>query len=237
MRLLVTRPADEAERVAAVLRARGHEVVVAPLLQIETIEDADYGEGPWAAVLLTSANAIRALTPHRRDELINLPVFAVGPHTAEAARVAGFSKIISAEGNAADLAHVTAERLGNVRAPLLYLAGSDRARDLAGDLGEHNIRVETVVVYRALAATRLPARARQALQTLSLDGILHYSQRSSAIFLDCAMADGLTEQARALTHYCLSARAAEPLVAAGASNIRIASHPDDTALLELIPRG
>ncbi|MDQ2953517.1 MAG: uroporphyrinogen-III synthase [Pseudomonadota bacterium] len=237
MRLLVTRPADEAGSTASVLRGRGHDVVLAPLLRIETVADADFGPGPWAGVLLTSANAVRALAPHRRKELTALPLFAVGSRTAEAARAAGFSTIISAEGSAADLARVTAERLGAGGAPLLYLAGSDRAHDLASDLGERNIRVETIVVYRALAANKLPALARRALQTRSLDGILHYSRRSSAIFLDCAMADGLTEQVRALTHYCLSARVAEPLRAAGASDIRIASHSDDNALVELITRG
>ena len=236
MRLLVTRPADEAERTAAVLRAHGHDVMLAPLLRIETIDDADFGPGPWAGVLVTSVNALRAPAPHRRNELTTLPLFAVGPRTAEAARAAGFSTIIAAEGNAADLARVIARSRGGGRAPMLYLAGSDRAHDLAGDLGERNIRVETVVVYRAMAATKLPGPARQALQTRSLDGVLHYSRRSSAIFLDCAMADGLTGQARALTHYCLSARVAVPLSAAGAPDIRIASHPEDNALLELIPR-
>jgi uroporphyrinogen-III synthase len=219
------------------LRALFHDVVLAPLLRIETIDDVDFGEGPWAAILLTSANAVRALVPQRRNELTRLPVFAVGSRTAEAARAAGFSTIISAEGSAADLARVTSEQLGAGRAPLLYLAGSDRARDLAADLSERSIRVETVVVYRALAATRLPALARQALQTRSLDGILHYSRRSSAIFLDCAVADGLTEQARGLTHYCLSARVAEPLSAAGVFDVRIASHPDHNALVELITQG
>ena len=237
MRFLVTRPVDEAERVAALLHARGHDVVLAPLLRIETIENADFGPGPWAGILLTSANALRALAPHRRNELSSLPVFAVGSRTAEAARTAGFSNIIAAEGNAADLAPLTAERLGHVRAPLLYLAGNDRARDLAGDFDTHNIPVQTVVVYRAVAASRLPPAARQTLQADSLDGVLHYSRRSAAIFLDCATADGLTEQARALTHYCLSVRVAEPLIAAGASDIGIASRPEDSALLELIPRG
>ena len=237
MRLLVTRPVDEAERVAALLRARGNEVVVAPLLRIETIENADFAQGPWAGILLTSANALRAVTPRRRNELISLPVFAVGPRTAEAALAAGFSKVLSAEGSATDLGRVTAEQLGIVLAPLLYLAGSDRARDLAGDLDAHNIPVQTVVVYRALPATKLPPAARQTLQAGSLHGVLHYSRRSAAIFVDCAMADGLTEQARELTHYCLSARVAEPLSAAGATDIRIASHPDNSALLELIPPG
>jgi uroporphyrinogen-III synthase len=234
VRLLVTRPANEAERAAAVLRARGHDVVLAPMLRIETIDDADFGQGPWAAVLLTSANAVHALPPRRCNELTNLPVFAVGSRTAEAARAAGFSTVISAEGNAADLARVTAGRIGASRGPLLYLAGSDRAHDLAGDLGVRDIQVETFVVYRALAATRLPALARQALQARRLEGILHYSRRSAEIFLDCAIADGLTDHARGLTHYCLSARVAEPLSAAGASDIRIASRPDDNALLELI---
>jgi uroporphyrinogen-III synthase len=234
VRLLVTRPADEAEHTAAALRARGHEVVMAPLLRIETIDDADFGPGPWAAVLVTSANAVRALAPHRRNALSRLPVFAVGSRTAEAARAAGFSTVISAEGNAADLARITAGRIGASRAPLLYLAGSDLAGDLAGNLGARNIQVETVVVYRALAATKLPDLARQALQARRLEGILHYSRRSAEIFLDCAIADGLTDHARGLTHYCLSARVAEPLSAAGASDIRIASRPDDNALLELI---
>ena len=44
MRLLVTRPEPDAARTAEALRARGHEVLVAPLLRVETIA-ADFG-GP-----------------------------------------------------------------------------------------------------------------------------------------------------------------------------------------------
>ena len=40
---------------------------------------------------------------------------------------------------------------------LLYLAGEDRAGDLAGELAERGIAVETVVIYRAVAARALPA--------------------------------------------------------------------------------
>ena len=70
MRLLVTRPEPDNERTAAVLRAQGHEVVLAPLLHIEAVADADLGAPPWAAILLTSANGARALADHpRRGEL------------------------------------------------------------------------------------------------------------------------------------------------------------------------
>ena len=49
MRLLVTRPEPDNERTAAALRAQGHEVLLAPLLHIEAVADADLGAPPWAA--------------------------------------------------------------------------------------------------------------------------------------------------------------------------------------------
>ena len=45
MRLLVTRPEADAERTATALRACGHTVVVAPLLRIEPVEDAEIAAG------------------------------------------------------------------------------------------------------------------------------------------------------------------------------------------------
>ena len=54
MRLLVTRPEPEGGRTAARLRARGHEVVLAPLLRIEPVTEAAFGAGPWAGVVRPS---------------------------------------------------------------------------------------------------------------------------------------------------------------------------------------
>ena len=90
MRILLTRPEPDNARTAATLRALGHEAVEAPLLRIETIAGADFGEPPWSGVLLTSANGARAAAGHLRfAEIIALPVLAVGESTAKAARAAG----------------------------------------------------------------------------------------------------------------------------------------------------
>ncbi len=235
MRLLLTRPADEAERTAAALRARGHTALLAPVLRIEPIDHADFGRGPWGGILVTSANAVRALERHpRRVELLSLPVLAVGPRTADAARAAGFYQTVSADGDGEDLGRLAGTRLGGVRLPLLYLAGSDRARDLAGDLGRRGIAVETVIVYRALAAATLPGAVRDALAAHALDGVMHYSKRSAVILLDCAAACGLAANILLLAQYCLSPRVAEPLAAAGAADIRIAKRPEEAALLDLL---
>src|SRR3954452_25423744 len=62
MRLLVTRPEPDATRTAETLRARGHAVLVAPLFSMQSIE-AQFA-GSYDGVLMTSANAARALAAH-----------------------------------------------------------------------------------------------------------------------------------------------------------------------------
>ena len=233
MRILLTRPQADAERTALALRGRGHEVVVAPLLDLELLSDADLGVGPWIALLVTSGNAVRAIASHRRrGELRSLKVFTVGDRTAQAMRDCGFADVTSAAGNVHDLAALVAARL-QPPARLLYLAGEERSGDLAGLLRERNFVVETVLVYRAVAATDLPHAAATALAA-GLDGVFHFSRRSAEAYLDAARRSNLLRAAiEQPTHYCLSGRIAEPLREAGAANIRIAARPDETALIEL----
>ena len=233
MRLLVTRPEPDGARTADVLRASGHEVLLAPLLHIETAPDAELGAGPWAAILLTSGNGARAAASHRRrGELMRLPVLTVGHASADAARAAGFADVASADGDGRDLARLAAQRFKNGGKPLLYLAGEDRARDLVGDLAAQGLTAQAVVVYRAAKAAHFPEPARAALEAGKVDGVLHFSGRSVESYLDCARE--LRGPALAPVHYCLSARAAAPLQAAGAMRIRIAARPDEASLLALV---
>jgi uroporphyrinogen-III synthase len=233
MRLLVTRPEPDATRTAQALRQRGHAVLVAPLLSAQTIE-AEF-EGPYGAVLMTSANAARALTAHPgATELTRLPAFTVGARSAEAARAAGFGDVTSADGALGDLVRVVAARFAGSRTRLLYLAGEDRAGDLAGELAAHGVAVDTVVIYRAIAAERLPAELAQALSGKQLDGALHYSRRSVTTLIALAEQAGVLNAVLNLAHYCLSDDAAAPLREAGAARISLASRPDEGALFGLI---
>lgn len=237
MRILLTRPEADAARTAAALSARGHEVVIAPLLAIEFIADADLGAGPWGAILVTSANAARAISTHRRgDELRSIAVFAVGQHSAQAMRTAGFANVTSVDGDVTDLAALFAART-TPNAPLLYLAAAERSGDLGGALGRQGFTVQTVVVYRAVVAENLPRQAADAVAA-GIDAAMHFSRRSAMAFVTAARKSGLLETAVIRpVHYCLSAQVAEPLVAAGAVDVRVALRPDEAAMLALCGRG
>lgn len=230
MRFLVTRPEPDARRTAAALRDRGHVVHVAPLMQVEPVAGAAIGAG--TAIMVTSANAAAAVAAHRQHAaLCRLPVFAVGARSAQAMRAAGFADVTSADGNAGDLARLVAARLP-ARGALLYLAGADRAGDLAGDLRAMGFAVETVVVYRAVAVTRWPRAAAEALAD-GLHGVLHFSRRSAAAYVDAARLAGQLAGALEPAQFCLANSIAEPLQRAGAANVHIARAPTEAALLEL----
>jgi uroporphyrinogen-III synthase len=232
VRLLLTRPEPDAQRTAAALHARGHQAVIAPLLRIEAQIDVQIGEGPWGAILVTSANAGPAVAFHERaPRLRTLPVFAVGRRSAQTMTAAGFSDVKHSDGDVSDLVGFVAAQL-TPAAPLLYLAGEERSGDLAGELRGRGFAVETAVVYQAIATPYLPPEASELLADQS--GVLHFSRRSAEAFLDAAQAMNLLAAALRPIHYCLSARVAEPLMRAGAADVRVAQQPSETALIALI---
>ena len=228
MRVAITRPQADGERSARALRARGHDVLVAPLMRVEPLNAALAGD--WSAVVVTSANAPSAL--NAPGELRKLPVYAVGARSAEAARRAGFADVASADGDVRDLVRLIAAQHRDPR-PLLYLAGENRAADLVGALARHGIKADMRVVYRAVTAP-FPAALTDALRKGALDAVLHYSKRSAENYIAGAREAGITPAALAVRHVCLSAQVAMPLEAAGATTIAVAKHPDEAAIVELL---
>src|ERR1700760_4049512 len=237
MAVLVTRPSPDSETTAAALRARGFEVMQAPMLRFEPVAcsglDADYG-----AVIVTSANALRAVEG-RLEGLLKRPLFAVGETTAAAARKAGFGKVSAADGDAAALRDLVLaafkKRQFRKTDALLHLAGADLSRDLASDLGAEGLNLVTVTTYRMAALPHLPREACDGFATNMIEAVLHYSQRSARAFLDAARADGVEISALAVPHCCLSQDIAAILREAGAQVFSAAS-ADEKALFTALER-
>jgi uroporphyrinogen-III synthase len=232
MRVVLTRPQDDSERSAAAVRARGHEVLIAPLMAVETVKTELRTN--WGAVIITSANAALALADHPAGGgLIKLPLYAVGRRSAEAARKIGFSDITSAGGDLDDLLRIISARRPDAKAPLLYLAGEDRSGDLIGDLAVRGIAAELAVIYRAVSAP-YPGELIAALKEGTVDAVLHFSQRSAENYLNGAKKAGIESQSLRPHHFCLSAQVAAPLIAAGITNLDVARRPDEASLIALL---
>ena len=233
MRVLVTRPQPDAARTAARLNESGHEAIVDPLLSIAPVAISKFTVGPYAALAATSANAVRvAGATVELDFLRATPIYAVGAHTADAARDAGFEKVVVAGGDAAALAQLLSARLPS-GARVLHLAGEDRSRELAELMPRVGITVEVIVLYRARPAAALAPATIAALSQRKVDAVLHFSPRTAATFVALAERHGLADAARKPRHLCLSHAAAKELMALGV-NAECAVQPTEADLVALL---
>ncbi|MBA2932516.1 uroporphyrinogen-III synthase [Sphingomonas sp. CGMCC 1.13654] len=208
--LLVLRPEPGASATVAAGRILGLDTIAAPLFAIKPI---GWTLPDWRpeAVLLTSANAVRhggaALAA-----LADLPTYAVGAATAEAARNAGFTRIVSGDGDV-EVILTLAQRDG-IRS-LLHPTGREHREVVPGD-----IRIVRHIVYAAQAVEVLPEAARDALPDAV--ALLH-SSRAARLFAGFVDPAGIA----------IAAISPAVLAAAGPGwrLAEAADHPTDASLL------
>jgi uroporphyrinogen-III synthase len=232
MRVLVTRPADDADETAAQLAARGHSSVIAPLLNIGFHDGPPLSLDGIQAIVATSSNGVRAfaLRSARRD----LPLFAVGAHTASVGAALGFTTVKSADGDAHALAAAIPTWTSPGRGALYHPAGSERLGPLATDLNRHGYEVITAELYRAEPVHELPGPAREAMKSGALDAVLLFSPRTARTFADCVAGAQLAEHCRTIIAFCISDATATALNSLRFQEIRTAGRPDQQSLLDLV---
>jgi uroporphyrinogen-III synthase len=231
MRILVTRPRGDAEDTAAKLVARGHQAVMAPLLDIQIRTGEEIALDDVQAVLITSANGVRALATRtkRRD----VKVLAVGAQSAIAARELGFADVEDAGGDAQALAGLAIAFLKPQGGALLHASGAETRGHLADLLSMRGFSVRSEVLYDAVAATTLPPEARTALVEGALDAALFFSPRTAGIFTDIVARGRLKDACRGLDALCISEPTAFELQSLPFRQIRVAASPTQDVLLAL----
>ncbi len=234
MQVLLTRAADEAMRSARKLEASGHSVLSSPVLEMVPT-GAQWPAGVIDAVVATSARAFDLFSdmpdwPQPEARRL-MPLYLVGERTHEAARERGFEGPASIAPDAKELATKAATTLP-APARLVYLAGRDRKPDLERTVANAGHEVDVVEVYAAQAAEGLSEGAIAALQAGEIGAILHYSRRSTEIFLELALSAGL--DVRSLTHVAISQDAAIPLWDARCTEVHVAEKPNEQAMVAAV---
>jgi uroporphyrinogen-III synthase len=223
--VLVTRPEPGAADTAARLAARGYRPVLAPLMSVERRYPALPHDAQ--AILVTSANALD-------DGLPDLRLLAVGDATAARARTLGFSRVLSAGRDAVALAALAARECRPSDGPLLLLSGAGQGRELAAALRAAGFRVLRRVTYVARPARALPAAALAMLRG-GAGHVLFFSPDTARVFIRLTHKVSPKIDVTRLGALAISAATREPLSVLPWLNIEIASHPNQDALLALLP--
>ena len=226
-KIWITRAQPGAAATAERVRALGHDAIVAPLLAVRALEDAQVDLAGVAALAFTSANGVRTFADICPERTIR--VFAVGAATAQAARAAGFKLVLSADGDVEALAEGIGQRRGELRGAVLHPGAAELAGDLAGALEKQGVTARSLILYET---EPVKLEAEVAAQLVLADAVLLHSPRASqalAALLKLHPAPKL----RALG---LSKAVVKPLARAKLAARLFPSMPLEGALLNLIDR-
>lgn len=235
MRILVTRPREDAGDLVRWIEAQGHTAIVAPLMSVtpETVVDLDLTG--VQALLVTSRNALRALASSQALAAArHLPLLAVGKATSDLALTLGFTHVRTGRGDGRGLAEMARASLDASQGALLHLSGENIAFDLAAALEPDGFAVRRHVVYRMVPAEALPGEVADELRAGRVDAVLVMSPATADIYVTLAMAAGLAAAARSATYLCMSVSVAQRFEPLAPVRVKIAVQPTTEEMLALV---
>ena len=231
--MLLTRPRADSEALASILSARGFDCIVEPLLSVDDTAGPTPDLHGVQAFVVTSANGARALA-RSVTGAFDLPLFAVGQASAQAAREVGFNRVFDADGDVKSLVRLIRDRLDAQGGALLHGAGAVVAGDLAGDLAAYGFEVRRTVLYRAEPAAALSPALCLDLAAGSIEAVLLYSPRTARTFVRLVRESGLQLSTTRLAALCLSDAVAAEVRELRLARVLVAESPTQSALLELL---
>jgi uroporphyrinogen-III synthase len=203
MRVLVTRPEHDAQGLIEALQHAGHTAIWSPALTMTEVDGPPIRLEGYQAILVTSANAIRALA--NRTAARKVKTLCVGPASAAAARDLGFDPVIASTGEGvAGLVDAATTGLHPQGGPLFYPSAEDVAGRLEANLSVNGFQVDRQILYRMNLASGLMPEARTALQQDQVDVVAYYSVRSIEGLHQAAANEALLPQVRTLCAVCIS---------------------------------
>jgi len=214
------------------LEGLGVQSLIEPLLEIEYLDEDQPDLKGAQALLMTSANGVRAFI--RLSEQREIPLFAVGEATAGAAKEAGFKTVISAAGDVAALAETVISTLEPSGGELLHVAGTRVAGDLGERLSGAGFTYLRAVLYRARTIEAFSDAARRAMESGDIGGVVLYSPRTARTFCRLVRESGLQDAARGMRAFCLSPAVADAAAELAWMAIETALRPDQAALTDAV---
>jgi uroporphyrinogen-III synthase len=226
MRIILTRPVEDAAPLAEKLKRLGHSPMITPLLKIEARPNVSVPAKPYQAICLTSANAVRVLG--NIDAIKNIPLFAVGQQSEQMAKDKGFAQVSAHGGDVIRLHQFLIGHLKPQDGPLLYLSGAETSGDMQSLLQNSGFEVNRIITYDAVKSSL----AQYSAEIQNAEAVLLYSPRTAKLWAAEIESLKLAQAALRIKHICLSTNVAANLPQSWPR--AVAATPTEAALLALL---
>lgn len=173
---LITKDQERSKNLENILKTQNYEVYFAPLFDVK-YQAPEFTSLEFGAVIVTSANAIKALNSLNIDKEIE--IFSVGKITTLELQEVGFKNIKTAPNQNANSLKELIISDYKLNKKLLYLCGDKITLDFQKELFDFGINVEKYVSYKTSPNTEI----KPEIANIRFDYILVFSKYSAQIFL------------------------------------------------------
>ena len=230
--LLLTRPEASAATLRTELAQYGYAVYNAPMLDIYH-HGGESAPSPhdYQAIVITSANAAAALQTLAPPA--ELPVFAVGDASAQAAGMYGMRNVVSARGNSRDLRRLITARCKAEDSAILYIRGRDVTGNLPESLRDSDFAVDSWIAYTAEPVAGIPEPAADSEKLATYDAVLFFSKRTARHFAELVRGIHAEEALRHTRALCISHKVLSCIYDLPWAEIHVARRPDRQSMIAL----
>ena len=232
MKLLVTRPREQAEELTNKLHAHGIEVWVEPMLRIVHHTSTKFNLNNCQAVLVTSVNGAESLAKATTSR--DVKMYAVGDVTAKNLLHHGFHDVSSADGNAGDLAELVENDVDPSEGALLHVGGTNSSGRLENRLSQGGYTVYRIALYGTVGASSFSTELRSAMVNGEIDGVLFFSPETARIFVSLMLGALCEKTLVNMTAFCLSAAVAEAANRVPWGGLVVCDRPNASSLLTAV---
>ena len=181
MHILLTRPIEDSKELIIKLNNLGHKVSHLPVINVVGEEYRDFSEEEFKGIIFTSSNAVKNLNLKNINK--NIQCFCVGSATEKTARINGFQKVYSADGNVSNLKEIIIQNYNTKNEKLIYVSGEIITTNLDKDLISEGYNVDRIINYKVLPVENLDLKFLEELKSSIPEIVFIYSQNSAKSFL------------------------------------------------------
>lgn len=233
-KVLITRPADVAAKMAERLLEHRFECVLDPMLIPQPLENVTFMERMAEdGYIFTSPRAVKYFAEIADHFHHHIPAYCVGPKTSQMAANVGFTNVKNAEGGANELALLINKNCAS-GARLLHPCGEHVADGFYETLRAAGLEVAPLRIYSMKKAPRMQEDALVEIRTDDIFAAVFFSVRTAEAFAALTQEHGLEDCIENMHAVCISQAVADKVGKQNWLSVNVAKHKTEDGLIEAL---
>ncbi len=218
--VLITRPEPEASDFAEMMRKKGLNPIVFPVIEYQEVATEYDDVANYSSLVFTSAEAVRVFA--KNSNIRDKTIYTVGDRTAEVAQIAGFTDVYSASGNSTTLMHLVEEKAD--KDSIIHLCSADTPE----------AEWARKVIYQSNFVHEIIDSVNLAIKENQIDVVTLLSAKTAESFIQFIKNNNLESYLANMEAVCINLNVKKVAKTATWKSVSVSSTPTAISMLDLL---